>query len=249
MSERQWSPYQLGFYNWLETDTGNCVLMAVAGSGKTTTGVEGVKRIPRGYNHIFLAFNKAIATELSARGVNARTFHSITYSPVTRARNTRNVEPNKLWQIVDERLGDDDAKLYGEFMVRLVGLARQQGFGCLTDGTPEEWAELADYHDLDLGTEAASREHALQLSQELLKWSNDHELVDFDDLLYLAVRDGIALPKFDYIFVDEAQDTNAIQRALLRKIMKPTSRLIAVGDPAQAIYGFRGADATASNYL
>ncbi|MBN6046748.1 UvrD-helicase domain-containing protein, partial [Citrobacter sp. ku-bf4] len=74
-------------------------------------------------------------------------------------------------------------------------------------------------------------------------------MVDFDDLLYLAVKDGISLPKFDFIFVDEAQDTNAIQRALLRKIMRKGSRIVAVGDPAQAIYGFRGADSESLNLI
>jgi len=67
-------------------------------------------------------------------------------------------------------------------------------------------------------------------------------MVDFDDMLYFAVRDGLVLPKYDFIFVDEAQDTNAIQRAILRKLMNAGTRIIAVGDPAQAIYGFRGAD-------
>jgi superfamily I DNA/RNA helicase len=61
-------------------------------------------------------------------------------------------------------------------------------------------------------------------------------------LLYLAVKDGISLPKFDLILVDEFQDTNSIQIAVLRKIMKPNSRVFAVGDPAQSIYGFRGAE-------
>ena len=74
-------------------------------------------------------------------------------------------------------------------------------------------------------------------------------MANFDDLLYLAVKDGISLPKFDFIFVDEAQDTNAIQRALLRKIMKKTSRVVVVGDPAQAIYGFRGADSESMNLI
>jgi DNA helicase-2/ATP-dependent DNA helicase PcrA len=59
-----WSQYQLGLFDWVENGTGNACVIAVAGSGKTTTGVEMTKRA-RG-SHIFLAFNKAIATELSA---------------------------------------------------------------------------------------------------------------------------------------------------------------------------------------
>jgi DNA helicase-2/ATP-dependent DNA helicase PcrA len=74
-------------------------------------------------------------------------------------------------------------------------------------------------------------------------------MVDFDDLLYYAVKDGISLPKFEWVYLDEAQDTNAIQRAILRKLMKPHTRLVAVGDPCQAIYGFRGADSDSMDLL
>jgi superfamily I DNA/RNA helicase len=45
--------------------------------------------------------------------------------------------------------------------------------------------------------------------------------------------------------VDEAQDTNAARRALVRAMVKKGGRVIAVGDPCQAIYGFTGADADA----
>ncbi len=44
-------------------------------------------------------------------------------------------------------------------------------------------------------------------------------------------------------------DTNAIQRAIIRKVMKPTSRMYAFGDPAQAIYGFRGADSASMEMI
>jgi superfamily I DNA/RNA helicase len=105
------------------------------------------------------------------------------------------------------------------------------------------------YHDLELENDNASLRRALELAAQLLEWSNADVRVDFDDLLYLAVKDGLSLPKFDFVFVDEAQDTNAIQRAILRKIMHRTTRMIAVGDPAQAIYGFRGADSNSLNLI
>lgn len=246
---RIWSAYQQAIFAFIENETGNAVVEAVAGSGKSTTIVEGMSRIPSSKSAIFLAFNKAIAEDLKAKGVNARTFHSLTYSPVTRAKNTRNIEGKKLQLLIDQKLSGDDAFLYGNFIARLVGLGRQSGIGCLIADTQQAWLDLVQWHDLDLDSDKAELGRALDLASQLLNWSNADTRVDFDDLLYLAVKDGLALPTFDYVFVDEAQDTNAIQRALLRKIMHQGTRIIAVGDPSQAIYGFRGADSESLNMI
>lgn len=245
-AERSWSPYQQAAFDFLQ-QPGNLILRAGAGSGKTTTIVEMVRRSFG--STIFLAFNRSIADELKARGVNARTFHSLVYSPVLRFKRARNAEPNKLRLIVDERLGDTDRRLYGSFMVKLVSLARQQGIGCLIDDAEQNWIDLVDHHDLELENDNAEFARAIDLSRQLLAWSNHDERVDFDDMLYVAVKEGITLPKYDFVYVDEAQDTNAIQRAILRKIMHENSRLIAVGDPSQAIYGFRGADSDSMDLI
>jgi len=76
-----------------------------------------------------------------------------------------------------------------------------------------------------------------------------HSLVDFDDLLLLwraALADDAAGPAlrgmFDAVLVDEYQDVNAVQADIVR-LLRPDGRgLTCVGDDAQAIYGFRGAD-------
>lgn len=92
---KTWSPLQTAIFNLIEDPNGgNAIIEAVAGSGKTTTIVEGVKRA-RGTT-IFLAFNKSIAEELKSRGVNARTFHSLTYGAVTQHKGVRTVEADKL---------------------------------------------------------------------------------------------------------------------------------------------------------
>jgi len=247
---QNWSKYQSKIFAFVEdASAGNAVVEAVAGSGKSTTIVECMNRIPAGKTAIFLAFNKAIAEELKARGVNARTFHSLTYSPVTRARNARNIETAKLQLIIKEKLSGNDAFLYGGVIFRIVRSGRRAGLGCLVADTTQTWLEICNHHDLELENENAELGRALELCGQLLRWSNADSRLDFDDLLYLAVKDGLSLPKFDYVFVDEAQDTNAIQRALLRKILKADSRIIAVGDPAQAIYGFRGADSDSLNLI
>ena len=239
---RTWSNYQQAIFQFIETGTGNAIVEAVAGSGKSTTIIEGLNRIPKGATSIFLAFNKAIADELKEKGVNARTFHSLTYSPVTRFKNVRNVEMDKMRKLVQKHFTGDDVIMYGSFCQRLVGLAKQAGVGCLTDDTESNWMAMVDYHDLELESENASISRGVELARKLLQASNAAQEIDFDDMLYLAVKEGLSLPKFDFVFVDEAQDTNMIQRAILRKILKPSTRVIAVGDPAQAIYGFRGAD-------
>lgn len=95
--------------------------------------------------------------------------------------------------------------------------------------------------------------HASPEAQELTKNYNQKlasvNLNDFDDLL-LKVKEKLAndrswrkkvQARFDYILVDEFQDTNAVQYELLRLILGNKNALI-IGDPLQSIYGFRGAE-------
>jgi DNA helicase-2/ATP-dependent DNA helicase PcrA len=77
----------------------------------------------------------------------------------------------------------------------------------------------------------------------------EHGLVDFDDLLLLwraALADPAAGPAlrglFDAVLVDEYQDVNAIQAEIVQLLAPDGTGLTCVGDDAQAIYGFRGAD-------
>ena len=74
--------------------------------------------------------------------------------------------------------------------------------------------------------------------------------MDYGDLLALAVHLLEAHPdvraelqaRYRWLAVDEYQDINAVQYRLLRLLVGPESNLCAIGDPDQAIYGFRGAD-------
>src|SRR6267142_1171356 len=249
MNEMNFSKYQLAIFDWVSNDSGNAVIEAVAGSGKTTTMVHAFSLVKAGLSKIYLAFNKSIAVELGNRGVNAKTFHGLCYGPVTRALKIKTVNADKVRDIIDARMGDDEARMYGSFVNKLVSLGKNAGIGCLIEDTEQNWNDLAQHHDMELDNENADYGKALRYASEILQVSNLAPSLDFDDLLYLAVKNGIALPKFDFIGVDEAQDTNAIQRAVIRKIMGPRSRLMVVGDSAQAIYGFRGADSNSLNLI
>jgi DNA helicase-2/ATP-dependent DNA helicase PcrA len=74
-------------------------------------------------------------------------------------------------------------------------------------------------------------------------------LLDFDDLLLCwraLLRDGELGPhladRFSYVLVDEYQDVNSLQVDIVRLLAPKGRGLTVVGDPAQAIYGFRGSD-------
>ncbi len=59
--------------------------------------------------------------------------------------------------------------------------------------------------------------------------------IDFDDQLWLVEIFNPKLDTFDYVLVDECQDTSEIRRCIIKRVMHSTSRLIAVGDRCQAI--------------
>ena len=86
-----------------------------------------------------------------------------------------------------------------------------------------------------------------RLYQLRLKASN---AMDFDDILLEMLRLMQLFPEvrdkyqqaFRYIFVDEYQDTNYVQYLLVKVLAAPQNNITVVGDDAQSIYSFRGAD-------
>ena len=71
-----------------------------------------------------------------------------------------------------------------------------------------------------------------------------HNRIDFDDIFLLFIEHVISSNLlYKYIFIDEFQDTNKLQYEVLQKIVKDDCVVMAVGDPNQSIYGFRGTEA------
>jgi len=90
---------------------------------------------------------------------------------------------------------------------------------------------------------------AISVWSEYQRLLNKFRALDFDDLLTKCVkllklgevRDKVHR-RFDWILVDEYQDTNKAQFELTRLLVSEPQRLMVVGDASQAIYSFRGAD-------
>lgn len=107
--------------------------------------------------------------------------------------------------------------------------------------TAEQCMQAADnFHDKKLA-------QAYYMYQQKLRANN---AVDFDDLLMLTLElltknEDVRRKyqeKFDYILVDEYQDTNRVQYKLTKLLAARHHNLCAVGDADQSIYGWRGAD-------
>lgn len=81
------------------------------------------------------------------------------------------------------------------------------------------------------------------------QWKLDHNKMDFDDVLLIAYKMLLDQPhllqdlqqKFQYVMVDEFQDTNELQYELVKMIAYPHNNLMVVGDDDQTIYSFNGA--------
>lgn len=224
-------------------------------SGKTFTLLECMKHINT-YNAIFIAFNKSIADELAAKvpaNFAARTFHSICFEAWRNFcdGSRLKVDEDKVWSIIWKLFEEDDVKTYGYFIKQLVGLAKNMGVGTdLVPDTLETWNEIICHHDLQMPSSRGDITLAILYARKVLVESSKAKyVIDFDDMLYLPLLYGANFRRYDIIFIDEAQDLSTIQHALLEAMLSVNGRLIAVGDPHQAIYGFRGADSESMNKL
>lgn len=260
----EWSPQQTEIFKFAATETNSLSIVAVAGAGKTSTVVEMANRLPSNMRWRFLAFNKIIAEALQSRlpsYIPASTMHSLGYAALRKFLDTRylKLDARKTWMIIDECMAPDQQRLYGTGIKRLVSLAKCVGIvprrvkdaTALTLDTEQNWVDLMEHYDIEFEGKDADPLQGIKYSRKVLAESitQGKKLIDFDDMLYLPTIWQARFEQFDGLMVDEAQDTNMIQRAILRMSLKPGGRLFAVGDPAQSIYAFRGADSEAMDLI
>jgi len=248
--------------------SGPQLIIAGAGSGKTRTLVYCVaKLLSEGVKPseiMLVTFTNKAATEMTKRvkdllgkkpdGIWAGTFHSIANRFLRQYAKTLGFKPN--YVIIDET----DANLLMKITYNFTEIQTDDksfpspktakkilsySINCnKTLSKTIKW-KYKQYDDIRI----------ISKLKEIFKIYKNKKakdnLVDFDDLLvfwnkllderFMAQR---IASTFKYILVDEYQDTNYIQDEIIRKLSKytPDSNILAVGDDAQSIYGFRGAN-------
>ncbi|MBE7323501.1 ATP-dependent helicase [Nocardioides sp. Y6] len=251
---------------------GPLLVLAGPGTGKTTTLVEAiVDRIERRgadpASVLALTFSRKAAEQLRDR-VTARlgrtvasplamTFHSFAYGLVRRFTPAElytaplrlltapqaDVMMHELLEMHRDRLGWPTSlgeavhtRGFAREVAAVLGRAREKG------ADHEELIRLGREHD------AAPELLAAGLFLErYLEGLDDHAATDYPDLVRRAVIEARAhghdlRREFRHVFVDEYQDTDPGQVELLRAVAGDGANLVAVGDPHQSIYGFRGAE-------
>lgn len=129
--------------------------------------------------------------------------------------------------VLQEVIADIDTEMSVDDALSQISLCKAQG------------QKIPDIADTELQTIYTNYQHRL----------TTYGLMDFDDIL-LVLHDVLCgdilrtvQARFTHILVDEFQDVNAVQYALIQKLAGDGSGLFIIGDPDQAIYGFRGASA------
>jgi len=249
MSTFKPSPQQAQYFNWIENGKGSALLEAVAGSGKTTTLIQGLIRMNG--DVFFGAYNKKIAEEIQNKtnglkltcSLNVSTMHSAGFAIWRRSQRNVQVDGNKLFNAFSAVTPEEQADFRGP-VCDLVSFAKQAGFGILVPGTDDDWYDLIDHFSVECHDQ---EDRVIDLARKTLFKSNSMTgVVDFDDMIYLPLLNkSKPVKEYDWVLIDEAQDTNATRRALALLMLKRGGRLVAVGDPHQAIYGFTGADSDA----
>lgn len=233
------SKYQLAIYDAVKSNDlqyKNICVQATAGAGKTTTLLEILNLIPKFKKTIFLSFSNTIVNELKSRvpvHAEASTLHSLGCKMIFRHHRGVKIDNDKWFKIILNTYEERDKKTFKKCfeIADIINYARMT----LTKFDEESLAAMCDYYGLN-----CTKEH---LTKAIEEFDRPRKLtkMDFTDMIYLPVKMKLIDIEYDYVLLDEAQDLNKSQRLFIERILKPSGRLIAVGDANQSIYSFSGA--------
>jgi len=251
-----YSKYQENIFDQIEHGNSHLIINAVAGSGKTTTILESLKLTSGSV--IFLAFNKAIANELRNRSpehVETSTLHALGFGILKSHCNVK-LDSYKLNNICDaykplkipKQWTKDKSAIFDlrKNIKDLVSLIKNTNIDILNK---DDIKTLAEFHNIDYSQDI-HYDHLKHVFDESYNMYINKGKIDFDDMIWLPIKEKLEIEnRYDWVFVDETQDLNPIQLELVLNIVKSDGRIVAVGDPRQSIYGFRGADVNAMNVI
>lgn len=271
-----WTDENKAIFSWFEKGKGHLIVRARAGSGKSTCIIEGIMHAPE-KKILVAAFNKDIQRAMDAKLKNAcaqaKTLHALGFGFVKQrwpeaevdstGSRTETLVNRAIYDLWPTELVQDMSKprTYDEFEgcdehgVRL---------GCKILSSARDVVPLAMTEEeiLDVIYEL---DHVPETHMEMKGWTcqvyarivlkamelalEKSRIIDFADMVYLPLRNRWTRETYDLVCVDEAQDMNAGQLELARRVCKANGRIVVVGDDRQGVYSFRGADSQSLDRL
>ena len=247
--------------NALGSIKGQYLVIAGAGSGKTRTIVyRSAFLLEKGVapsSILMITFTRKACYEMKERlekilkkrdlKIRIMTFHSFCARLLYRYRNLfgirglKIIDDNKKESIIEEILKEKEIK---DFKIdKRPTLEKIISYISKLNISKEK---LEDMYD------KKQRRYIELIYERFCKYKKEKELFEFDDIIEEVVKkltvnscflDHLRR-KINYLIVDEYQDSNLLQRNLLKLLVGSDGNLMVVGDDYQSIYGFRGADFT-----
>jgi ATP-dependent DNA helicase UvrD/PcrA len=247
------------------TMTGPVLVVAGAGSGKTRTLVFRVARLVESgvdpQSVLLLTFTRRAAEQMLRRAaglldgrceqVAGGTFHSFANLVLRRHGRTLGLESS--FTILDRGDAEDVVGLLRARMgldKKDKRFPRKQTIIEMFSMAVNKSRPLRDLIDASYSHLAEHADDLVALEEAYRDYKTERQVVDYDDLLVklhelLRDHEGVRTQlseRYRYVMVDEYQDTNPLQAGIVRLLAAAHDNVMVVGDDAQSIYAFRGAD-------
>ena len=254
-----------GQHQAVTTIDGPLLVIAGAGTGKTRTLVYRVARLvemrvdPRSI--LLLTFTRRAAEEMLRRAsllmdnrcekVAGGTFHS--FANIVLRQYGRNIALPAAFTIMDRPDNEDVIRHIRTEMglnSKERRFPRKQTIAEIYSMAVNKQWNLSQLIERDYPHLNNSLEDLLRLYERYVEYKKERALLDYDDLL-IQLKDLLAgheevrcslSERYRYILVDEYQDTNRLQAQIIRLLAATHDNVMVVGDDAQSIYSFRGAN-------
>lgn len=239
---------------------GPAAVLAGAGTGKTSTLVNRIKKLSEvtdATRIVMLTFtnaaademrNKAVSVNPNCKDIIACTYHKYCGKLLRKYGRTIGIEPwfeilvSKKYQTLIEYVKSSNE--YYETLKDFPSASKLESIYSILTNNEEVSIDRLIY-----GTKYSSYgDDIMTLYNEVKKFGKANYKFNFDDMLVYTneLLDNETICKavaasFDFLMVDEFQDTNSLQLSILLKLGKYNKNIMVVGDISQSIYKFRGA--------
>ncbi|MGL5934678.1 MAG: UvrD-helicase domain-containing protein [Cetobacterium sp.] len=242
----KWSPYSEALFDTWKSIASNIVVSACPGSGKTTNiGHICSELISLEDRTLYLAFNKSIVEEAKEKlpqHINIMTLNGLGHRAVCNEFGRVKLDGNKVYKIIRDTVKQGRLETKSEYDERVGNINKAVALMKINNDLLEaDFEEMCDTFDIDTYPGIYN-----DCDRVLARSDKQTDVIDFNDQLRFPVVYDLMTSTYDNILVDESQDLNSIQAAL---VAKARGKYCFVGDPHQAIYGFRGAMSNSMQFL